>query len=99
MRRITIYLDEHLADELKQRAGGNVSAYVAALLEWDFLGQRFAEGLQKLRDLPGDPSEEPLTDVASILRAVDALRRPWVPTALDQEAGPAAPRSHTGGGA
>jgi len=77
MRRITIYLNDELAAEVRRRASGNVSAYVAELLAWDVRGRRFDEGLALLAQLPAAPDEEPLTDRASVLRAVEERRRPW----------------------
>jgi len=89
MRRFTIYLNEDLAAQLQSHAEGNVSAYVAALLEWEFQRLKFSEAVDLLRQLPADPNEQPLTDRASILRAVEEMRHP---VAAEDPGGDAPPR-------
>ena len=48
MPRITIYVDDRLAAELRRHAGANVSAFVAKVLTEELLGRRFDEGLALL---------------------------------------------------
>ena len=97
MPRITIYVDDRLAAELRRHAGANVSAFVAKVLTEELLGRRFDEGLALLAQLPADPDQDPLTDRASVLRAVEETRRPWAPARPQPEAGPNSHPSAVGG--